>query len=353
MTIDLDSPMLYQQPEASGMLTHLHAFPEQCQRAWDKALRLEIPPEYSRIDKVVLLGMGGSAIGSEIVRGLALRETSVPIWVHRDYGLPSFVDEKTLVITVSYSGDTEETLSGFDSALKARAKKLALTSGGRLKRLAEDAGIPLFLIDYRAPPRASFPYLFVPLIVILQKTGLLKDKTKEFEQGLEALKKAAGGFVEATPLAANLAKQLAVKAAGRILVIYGAAEIISAIARRWKTQFNENSKTWAFAEAFPELDHNAVEGYKFPADVASKVLVFLLHSAYLPERSQLRYQATAQLLAKAGIAHELVEAVGEVPLARILRLVLLGDYLSFYLALLNGADPSSMKSIDFIKKYLT
>ena len=347
--VNLDEPMIYRQIDKLGMLSHLHNFPEQCHQAWEKIRRFDLPPEYKEIDKVIILGMGGSAIGGDVVRRLALAQSKAPVWVHRDYGLPPFVDEKTLVIASSYSGNTEETISAFTHSLKTKAKKLVLTSGGKLKQLAEREGIPVFIIDYQAPPRAAFPHSFIPLLGIFQKLGLLRDKSAMLQEGLKILNKLANELAEATPLASNPAKQLATKLRGHVLVIYG-AEFLSEVARRWKTQINENSKTMAFFEFFPELNHNAISGYNFPPEV--KVFVVLLHSALLNSQNRLRCEATAQLLAKAKIKHEVIEASGTTTIAQILSLILFGDYTSFYLAILNRVDPTPVDSIDFVKKYL-
>ena len=349
--VDLDNVLIYRQLDTSGMLNHLHQFPGQCQRAWKKVLSFDLPREYTRIDKVIILGMGGSAIGGEIVRGLALAKGKAPIWIHRDYNLPPFVDKNTLVIASSYSGNTEETLSAFTESLKTQAKKLVLTTGGRLRELAEKEGIPVFVIDYQAPPRAAFPYSFVPLLGILQKIGLIGDKSANLQKALQILNKLSRDFVETNPLASNPVKQLATKLWGRIIIIYGAG-ILSPVAQRWKTQFNENSKTWAFFEFFPELDHNAVVGYEFPAPVKKRIFVVLLHSALLHPRIQLHYEATAKLLAKSGISHEFVEGRGETSLSQVMSLVLFGDYLSFYLSILNRIDPTPVDSIEFVKRYL-
>jgi len=349
--VDLDDLLIYRRLDAAGMLDHMHQFPKQCRLAWEKVLRFALPPEYSSVDKVVILGMGGSAIGGDIARRLALTESKVPVWVHRDYGLPPFVDRSTLVIASSYSGNTEETLSAFTASLKTPAKKLAITAGGRLKQLAEKEGIPVFSIDYQAPPRAAFPHSFVPLVGIFQKLGLLGDKSADLKQALEALDKLAGDVVETKPLASNPAKQLATRLRGHLIVIYG-GEVLSEVARRWKTQLNENGKAWAFFELFPELNHNAVAGYDFPPEVKDRVFVVLLHSALLSPRSQLHYEATTQLLAESGIGHEVVGAVGATALAQVMSLVLFGDYVSLYLAMLNEIDPTPLAAVDFVKGYL-
>jgi glucose/mannose-6-phosphate isomerase len=349
--VDLDSASVYQQFDKSGMLNHLHGFPEQCQRAWEKVLKFELPHLHTKISNVVIVGMGGSAIGGDIVRRLALAESKSPVWVHRDYGLPAFVDASTLVIASSYSGNTEETLSAFTASLKTRARKLVITSGGKLKQLAENEGIPAFVIDYQAPPRAAFPSNFVPLVGIFQKLGLLGDKSADLQESVGILKKLSTDFIETKPLASNPAKQLAAKLWGHVAVIYG-AEILSEVAQRWKAQFNENSKAWAFFESFPELNHNAVVGYESPPEAKERLFVILLHYSSLRPRILLRYEVTAKLLAKAGIAYEFAEARGESALAQVLSLVLLGDYSSFYLAMLNEVDPSSTDAINFVKQYL-
>ncbi|MHC1578893.1 MAG: bifunctional phosphoglucose/phosphomannose isomerase [Dehalococcoidia bacterium] len=349
--VDLDNASDYRQYDKSGMLNHLHGFPEQCQKAWEKVNRFELPREYSEVSSVVIAGMGGSAIGGDIVRRLALAESKVPVWVHRDYGLPAFVDENTLVIASSYSGNTEETLSAFTASLGIGARKLAITSGGKLEDLAGKEGIPTFLIEYQAPPRAAFPHSFIPLLGILQKLSLLADKSADMQESVDVLNNLSRDLIETTPLSSNPAKQLATRLRGRIAVIYG-AEILSEIAQRWKGEFNENSKAWAFFESFPELNHNAAVGYEFPIEVKDKMLVLILHSSLLGPRNLLRYEATAKLLAKAGISYELIEARGQSALAQMLSLVLLGDYSSFYLAILNEVDPSSTDAINFVKQYL-
>lgn len=349
--VDLDNASVCRQFDKLGMLDHLHAFPEQCQKAWEKVQRFELPLEYTRISNVVIAGMGGSAIGGDIVRRLALAESKLPVWVHRDYGLPAFVDASTLVIASSYSGNTEETLSAFTESLKTPAKKMVITSGGRLKQLAEKEGIPTFVIDYRAPPRAALPHSFIPLVGIFQKLGLLGDKSADLQEAVDILKKLSRDLLENRPLASNPAKQLAAKLQGHVAVIYG-AEMLTEVAQRWKGEFNENSKAWAFFESFPELNHNAVVGYEFPLEVKERILVFMLRSPSLRPRNLLRCEITAKLLAKAGIAHEFVEAGGKSALAQMMSLVLLGDYVSFYLSMLNEVDPTATDAINFVKQSL-
>lgn len=333
------------------MLKHLHEFPEHCQRAWEKALKLELPNQYGKISNVVIAGMGGSAIGGDVVCHLFLNESKVPVWVHRDYGLPAYAGDDTLVIASSYSGNTEETISAFREALKTKAKKLVITSGGKLKQLAESQGIPIFMVDYQAPPRVAFPYNFIPLLAVFHKLGFVPDKSAEVEESLQILRKLSNDLIETTPAISNPAKQLATKLYGRLAVIY-AADFLSPVARRWKTQLNENGKAWAFFETFPELNHNAIEGYDFPVEVKERISVLLLRSPSLHPQNLLRYEATTKLLTKAGISHELIDAQGRSVLAQVMSLILLGDFSSFYLAVLNQVDPAPTHSINFVKQYL-
>lgn len=349
--VDLDDALAYSRFDPSGMRTFLHQFPVECRRAWQRVSRFRLPAAYAGPDRVLIAGMGGSAAGGDIVRHLAATETKVPIWVHRDYGLPSFVDKDTLIIFSSYSGNTEETLSAFAASLSTPARKLVITTGGRLGYLAEQQGIPVLLMDYQSPPRAAFPHSFTSLLGILVRLGLLPDRSADWQETLLILDRLSAELIETTPLVSNHAKQLATRMQGSLAVIYG-AELLSGVARRWKTQLNENSKTWAFCELFPEINHNAAVGYELPSWAKEKVFVVLLCSPSLHPRNILRYEATAELLTRAGINCEMVNPQGESPLAQVMSLVLLGDYLSFYLAILNRTDPTPIDSIDFVKSYL-
>jgi glucose/mannose-6-phosphate isomerase len=333
------------------MLTHLHDMPRLCQQAWQMAMDFALPQDYTNIDKVVILGMGGSAIGGDLVSSLALSEAKLPILIHRDYNLPAFIDAKTLVIASSYSGMTEETLSSFEQALDTKSKKLAITTGGKLKTMAEKRNVPVFSFAYKAPPRAALPFSFMPILCFLQRLGFISDKSSDVAETVPVLQQLSRETNEGVPLPQNPAKQLASKLHGHLAVIYGAG-IVSEVAHRWKTQLNENSKAWAFYEVFPELNHNAVVGYQFPQELADKIVVVLLGSALLPKPIQLRYQVTCQLLKQAKVDYQIVDGKGTSPLSQIMSLVLFGDYTSYYLAILNKIDPTPVKAIDFLKEQL-
>jgi glucose/mannose-6-phosphate isomerase len=350
--VNLDDIQVYKRLDPANMREHLHGLPQQCCAAWDKAKEFQLPKDYANIDKVVILGMGGSAIGGDLVRSLLLSKKKPIIFVSRDYDLPAFVDDRTLVIASSYSGNTEETLSAFSQALKKRCKKLAMTTGGKLRAMAEDARVPVFLIDYVAQPRAALGYSFMPLIAFLQRLGLAENKTAEVEAMIQDLERLLAELKETVPTGSNPAKQLAARLHGKIAAIYGAG-ILSQVAHRWKTQINENSKAWAFYETFSELNHNAVVGYQFPQELASKMYVVLLRCPSLHPRTLIRYQVTGELLEQSGIIHETIDSRGKSELSQMMGLIYLGDWVSYYLAMLNEIDPTPVKAIDYLKKRLS
>jgi glucose/mannose-6-phosphate isomerase len=201
-------------------------------------------------------------------------------------------------------------------------------------------------------PRAALGFSFLPLICFMQKLGfLLGDKSADVAEMVGVLKGISARMDESSPLKDNPGKKLAKSLYGYLPVIYGAG-MLAAVAHRWKTQINENSKAWSFYEVFPELNHNAVVGYRFPGEMAGKIKVVLLRSSLLSQRIRLRHQVTCELLDRANVAYELADGEGSSPLSQLMSLVLLGDYVSCYLAVLYGSDPSPVDAIDYIKQRL-
>lgn len=344
----LDAPATYSRLDPAGMGEHIAHLPQQCRDAWQRAQALKLPAGYRGVKRIVVLGMGGSAIGGEL---LAAQGGSAPVFVHRGYDLPAFVDGETLVIAASYSGNTEETLSGFQRALSLPAKTLVVTTGGRLLAMAQQAGVPAFVFDYPAQPRAALGYGFIPLLAIAAQVGALPDMGEAVAEAAAVMEGLIGAIGRQVATEHNPAKRLALRLAGKIPVIYG-AQHLTPVAHRWKTQFNENSEVWSFYEELPEANHNAIVGYGLPKEALEQLLVIFLCSASLHPRVLLRYEATQQALAEAGVATATVEVLGVSPLAQMLYGVLYGDYVSYYLALLNGRDPTPVPPIQALKERL-
>lgn len=334
-----------------GMRGYLQAWPGQLRQGWRDVAKFPLPEGYGAVSRVVILGMGGSAIGGDLVRRLVDGESRVPVVVHRDYDLPAYVDANSLVIASSYSGNTEEVLTALSQATRLGARRIAISSGGKLAEVAAREGIPYFRFGYQAPPRAGLGYGFAALLGLLCRLGLVKDRSAEIAETGKVLDKVCWEMNENVPADRNLAKKLAGKLHGRLIVVYGAG-LLSEVAFRWKTQFNENSKAWAFCEQLPELNHNAVLGYEFPKEITRNACVILLRSPLLHPRHLLRQQVTAELLGRAGVVYDIVEGEGQSPLSQMMTSTVIGDYVSYYLSLLNKTDPGPVPSIDYLKKRL-
>ncbi len=355
--IDLDNWALFREIDPDDMLGRITELPQQCRHAWANVQSLELPPEYRQVNRIVVLGMGGSAIGGDLLRALAEPECAVPIVTNRDYTLPAFVNAETLVIASSYSGNTEETLSAFAQARERGAKLLAITTDGKLAQRAQELGVPLLTFRYQSQPRAALGYSLVSLIGVIQKLGFIGDKEADLEEAvvvMESLQEEIRETVPCSlpsPVTENPAKQLAKRLYGHLPVIYGSG-YLAEVAHRWKTQFNENAKSWSFFEPLPELNHNAVVGYQFPEELAERILVVMLVSSLDHSRNKARFQVTQEILAQRGIAYETIEAHGGSPLAQMLSAIHFGDYVSYYLALLYEVDPTPVKTINYLKERL-
>ena len=349
--VNLDDQSVYVSLDKSGMGSQIRGLPGQCRQAWDKASLLKLPADYSQVDKVVILGMGGSAIGGDLLKGLTASLSRPLVLVQREYNLPAWVDEKTLVIGASYSGNTEETLSAFTQSLKKNCKKLVISTGGRLTELAHQNGVPVFVIEHVSPPRAALGYSLLPLLAIMHNLGFLSGEASEVDGMVSAIKMMCQSWQEDSPQDRNQAKMLAARLYGKIVVIYGAG-ILTDVARRWKTQINENSKQWAFFETLPELDHNTVLGYRYPTSTSDRVYVLFLRCQSLHPRTLIRYNVTGELLEKSGIPYQYLDSQGGNDLKHVMNLLLMGDWVSYYLAMLNGIDPSPVPEIDLLKKRL-
>jgi glucose/mannose-6-phosphate isomerase len=340
------------QLDSENMLGRIEELPDQCLAAWEQAQGLALPLDSGPIDRLVIAGMGGSAIGGALLQGLVASECAVPITVIRDYTLPGFArGPHTLVAACSYSGNTEETLTCFRQALERNTQAVAITTGGRLAALARAAGVPVIQFAYDSQPRAALGYSFVLLLGVVHRLGWVHDYTNDVARATEVMKAWEAEIDLRVPTTKNVAKELASQIAGRLPVVYGAG-FLAATANRWKTQFNENAKHWAFFEVLPELNHNAVVGLNIPEVVRENGIVLMLRSHVDSQRIQERWEVTTELLDREGVAAKEVHGRGESALAQMLSLIHFGDYVSFYLAMLNEVDPTPVKTIAFLKHRL-
>ena len=294
--------------------------------------------------------MGGSAIGGDLVLA-ALPELTVPAAVVRGYRLPAWTGPATLVMAASYSGDTEETLACAAQAVAARAPVVCVASGGRLAAFAEAHGLPLIRVPGGEQPRAAVGYLAMPLLAALTWAGLCGDAAGRRGRGRGCCCARATTPTPSVGDEANRAKKLAHRLFERQVLVYGAGLTVP-VARRWKGQINENAKAPAFFNELPELNHNELMGWTSLPHVAAASVAVLLDDEQEDPRLLRRAELTARGLGERGVAAERVTALGASRLARLFSLVQLGDYVSFYLALLYGVDPSPVAAIQEFKAEL-
>ncbi len=347
----LDDPLTFERLDPDGLRDRIRALPERCREAWRQAQSFCFPPEFVEIDSVLVLGMGGSAIAGDIVRSLALPRSTKTVTVYRGYDLPPSVGERTLVVACSFSGETEETLSSFGQTLSGPSKKLVITTGGRLLATARANGVPSYVFRYAGEPRSALGHSLMPVLALSTAAEVLPDPSHDVDEAIALMEELRKEIGDAVSLERNAAKQLATRLHGKLPVIF-AAETLTEAAHRWKTQLNENSKIWAFYDEVSELNHNAVEGFGLPRAIADGAHVVFLSHPKLSPRNLLRYSGTRDLLEAAGVTSESVEARGDSDLARVLTAIYFGDWVSYYLAMLNGVRPSPMPAIDQMKRRL-
>lgn len=344
----LDDPKRSQACDPSGLLGVALGLPKQIREGWALGRSAPLPKLPKAAAHLIVCGMGGSAIGGDLLAGYLAPTCPIPIVVVRGYEVPGFVGPRSLVIAASYSGSTEETLAAAAQARRAGATLFAITSGGQLARAAKDACV----VPGGLAPRAALGYLMLPALAALERWKLAGPSGGDVEEAAVVLEEIAAECGPQVPAMRNPAKQLAEELAGRVPAVYAASPGLEAVARRWKCQFNENSKTLATWNVFPELNHNETVGWGAPAGLASHFAIVLLRDGTEPPRQALRLRLTADLaLGPAAGVHD-VPARGKGRLARLLSLVLMGDLVSIYLAYLRGVDPMPVEIIDAIKEGL-
>ena len=316
----------------SNMLKVIEEFPAQCKTALGLAKGMTVS---GKIDKIVVAGMGGSAVGGDLLKSY-LHNSKMPVFVVRDYKVPNFVDKNTLVFVVSYSGNTEETISAFESAERNKAKIIAVTSGGALSAQAKK----VIKIPVGLQPRAALGYLFFPLLGVMANSNITAVNGDEITEMLNILSNTNGfkAFGE------GIAKKIGLK----VPIIY-ASELLSPVAYRWKTQFNENSKAAAFSHAFSEMNHNEIAGYQ-TMDRNKFISIFIRNEGD-NERIKKRMDITKEIISTKVDVEE-VFTKGEYLLSRIFSGIYYGDFASYYLALANKIDPTPVAVIENLKRRL-
>lgn len=306
------------------------------------------------IKNIVAVGMGGSGVAGELMRSYLRTVLLVPVEICHSYTLPEYVDDETLVIATSYSGNTEETLATVDDALERKAMIVAFGTGGMLEDVAQLNDIPLAKVPAGLQPRAALGYLFVLTMMFLEQIGHAKGFTKEIEKVIPQLQKHREKYIEDNSTTINPAKNLAQKLHKKVVIVYSGPTLTDAAGRRWKAQLCENAKTLAFANEFPEFNHNELVGWSPLVEAyAEHLAVVILRDLGDHPQVRQRMNIVGELIRTRGVEVTDVHSRGETVLERMLSLVQLGDFVSYYLAIANEVDPTPIAIIDAMKKALT
>lgn len=352
-TIDLDDIAHSHAVDRDQMLAHIDALPDQLQNAWDAAQTLPLPETHRSPSPIVLCGMGGSAIGGDLIAALVAPTAPVAFSVVRGYDLPAYAaGSQTLVIASSHSGNTEETLAAAAQAQERGARILVIATGGDLAAFATANNYPLWRFEYNSQPRAALGWSFGLLVGLVHRLGLAPSLDADISEAITQLRARIFDYTMSNPEASNRAKQVARQLAGRIPVFFGSG-IFEPVARRWKGQLNENSKVWAQYEPMPESNHNAVASVQFAREQgASLAAVFITSPQFDHPRVVLRNELTQAMCADAGFLVETFQPEGQSALAQMCHAIQFGDYVSYYTALLYAKDPTAIAQIVELKAQL-
>jgi glucose/mannose-6-phosphate isomerase len=338
---------LYDRSDMRALLT---GFPHQAEDAVRIGREAALVPLKGKPSAILVSGLGGSAIGGDLLRSYLGDQLDIPFVVNRNYTLPKFAGPSTLVVISSYSGGTEETIASYHEAMKRKAQIACFTSGGEIASLARKNKQTLVLLPRGYPPRAALGYSFFPMLLALSRYRIIPSQDAAIRETVALLKKLSVRYRLTGQK--NQALELARQLYNRIPVIYSSADRLDAVNVRWRGQIAENAKTLAFGNVFPEMNHNELVGWKVLRRVMEELAVVYLRDREDHPRVALRMEIARGIIGEFASRIIDVRSEGKSRLARTFSLVHLGDWVSFYLAMLNGVDPTPVNVIDYLKRQL-
>jgi glucose/mannose-6-phosphate isomerase len=335
----------------SNMFEVLVNFNKQITEAVSIGKAVTIKENFPGVKNIVICGMGGSAIGGDLLRSVLQYEIKIPVYINRNYRLPAFADGNTLVIASSYSGNTEETLSAYEEAKVRGCKIICISSGGNLSLLAENEGRLLIKIPRGYQPRCAIAFSFFPLLILMNKLGFVSDKSMEIEKIISRMKKRSSEYTLLNEN--NPAIKIAHYLQGKYPVIYSSTDLLDIANLRWRGQINENAKSLAFGSLLPEMNHNEILGWQENPELMKKLVIISLEDK--DDHPQIKKRQKIMFSLISSFANMLVEleGKGDSLLERVFDLIHLGDWVSFYLAILYKVDPTPVEKINYLKSKLT
>jgi glucose/mannose-6-phosphate isomerase len=351
--MNLDDLDYFKQIDTLDMLGEIDNLPDQLASAYQLGMQYDLP-DWKDFRQVVIAGMGGSAIGAELLASYCASLAPIPVFVQRDYGLPLFArGAETLVICSSHSGNTEETLDAFESALAAGCRLIVVSTGGELAKRAGEKEIPVWTFEHSGQPRAAVGFSFGLLLAMFQRLGFIPDQKDALEDALASMKRSQQRIKADIPAVKNPAKRYAGQLMGRWVTVV-ASDLMTAVARRWKGQINEVAKAGANFEFLPEADHNTLAGTMHPQEVLNPhTMTLFLRAPSDHPRNRLRSDLTRKAFMLEGMNTDHVDARGHTPLAQMWTMILFGDYMAYYLAMGYGVDPTPVEALVEFKRSMS
>ncbi|MGI8856190.1 MAG: bifunctional phosphoglucose/phosphomannose isomerase [Thermomicrobiales bacterium] len=349
--VELDLPETYRAVDTQGMAGHLAGMPEQVRAAWQRTRFVDLPDKHADIFSFIMIGNGGAALAGDMLRGFVAHTAQIPVVIVRGYDVPAFVGPDSIAIALSHSGNTEETVAAFEETIDRGVKPVIVTTGGILAQLATTHRAPLVSYTAEEQPRDALASMFTALVAIAHAVHVVGDIAGDMDEAIALLEEARDACAPDVPEERNPAKQMARALSGRIVAIYGGA-MLEPVARAWKAKLNGYAKTTALFDVLPEVNHTSTVGYAFPERIAEELAVVQLRSSYDHPRVRIHWQVTTDLLDQRGIPHRIIEARGHSRLAQVLWTLALADWAAYYLALLNGVDPTAEEVIAYMKRKL-
>lgn len=353
--MDLDNINEIKELDPGNVYGSVDALPEQMKQAWNEASKLEFPREFNDVKQAVFIGMGGSNLGFRIVRAVFQTAKSRPFELVNSYDLPAYINEETLVIASSYSGNTEETLMAVQQANKQGAKIIATTTGGQLAKLAEKFGWALYqfnpLHNPGAQPRLGIGYSLCAVLAVFAQLGMIEVADNEVQQIIKNLKSLKNNFVIEAPLKNNPAKEFALQLKDKA-PIWIAAQHLSGNTRVANNQCNETAKLFSSFFTLPELNHHLMEGLKNPGDLTKDLAIVAFNSEHYHARLKKRLAITKEVVEKNGVSWLEYTPQGKSLLGDACESLLFTSFVTFYLSMLYGQDPQPIPWVDYFKKKL-
>jgi len=343
-----------QKWDEKQMFLSLQKLYEQGEQVQKEKNQIKIPRDYTKINRVIVSGMGGSTLGAHLVKAVYEKKLKVPVEIINNYSLPPYADKNTLSLICSYSGNTEETLSSFLDARKKKCKIVVLTTGGKLKEWKEKYNLPGYCFEARANycnvPRLAVGYFVFSQLLIFKKLKLIKLSLAEEEQTNKIVKKYCQAF-DLTKNPKNIALKTAQQMYGKIPFLT-ASEFLTGNLHIFNNQINENAKNFSHFFEIPEINHHLLEGLLHPPTNPQNIFFVFLQSSLYYERIFLRHRLTQKILKKQKIKFAEYLAQEKTPLAQALEIFVFGSFTSFYLAILNQLHPAPTPFVDYFKKEL-